>query len=340
MGQTIDRLQESGLWEDALVVVVADHGGSFIVDQPGRALSSGTPTRSCGRRCSSGTRRWPPGSTTTDIEATDLLPTMADLLGIELPYAVDGASAVSHPDTSGTKRYQRLQNPFQPEPDALLNIDTAGNYRRLLSDLWPTVDVDDPVGSFYRQYPSVTSTAVTWPSSSGPGGGSAELDQLDAIQEGGDEAQPAYLGGQVDLDGIDPDDAWVVVAVDGVVQGFSRLFAMLDADTAFSILVDQDVVGGEPTTSTSTSSPPPPAPSTPSPSRDPGPTPFWRLVRRPGPDRNGRQNGRHAAVSHFGAGEDAAAYEPLAGGACRRRGSSGGRRRRMRRWWPRSTGRG
>ena len=247
VGQTIDRLQESGLWEDALVVVVADHGGSFIVDQPGRALSSANAHEVMWTPLFIRDPALAPGIDETDIEATDLLPTMADLLGIELPYAVDGASAVSDPDTSGTKRYQRLQNPFQPEPDALLNIDTAGNYRRLLSDLWPTVDVDDPVGSFYRQYPlgdlygrDVAELEV------GQVGGSAELDQLDAVQEGGDEAQPAYLGGQVDLDGIDPDEAWVVVAVDGVVQGFSRLFAMLDADTAFSILVDQDVVGGEP----------------------------------------------------------------------------------------------
>jgi len=77
----------------------------------------------------------------------------------------------------------------------------------------------------------------------GPDGGAAELDQLDAIREGTDGSQPAYLGGQVDLDGVDADGAWVVAVVDGVVRGFSRLFPMLDTDTAFSVLVDQDVVG-------------------------------------------------------------------------------------------------
>jgi hypothetical protein len=246
VGQTIERLQESGLWEDALVVVVSDHGGSFQVDQPGRALTSANAHEVM----------WTPlfvrdpalehGIDDTDVEAADLLPTMADLLGIELPYEVDGASAVADPDTSGTKRYQRLQNPFQPEPDALLNIDTATNYQRLLEDLWPTVDVRDPIGDFYRRYPPghLHGTPVG-DLDVGEDGGSAELDQLDAIREGGDGAQPAYLGGQVDLDGVDPDEAWVVAAVDGVVQGFSRLFPMLDTDTAFSILLDQDVVGGE-----------------------------------------------------------------------------------------------
>ncbi len=67
--------------------------------------------------------------------------------------------------------------------------------------------------------------------------GTADLDQLDAVRDGGDGPQPAYLGGQVDVDGVDAEDAWVVAAVDGVVQGFSQLFPMVDTDSAFSILL-------------------------------------------------------------------------------------------------------
>lgn len=246
VGQTIDRLQESDLWDEALFVLVADHGGAFFVDQPGRALSGTNAHEVMWTPLFIRDPALAPGPDDTDVEATDLLPTMAELLGIELPYAVDGASAVSEPDTSGTKRYQRLQNPFQPEPDALLNVDTEANFRRLLDEQWPVVDVADPVGAFYRRYPpgplygaAVADLEVA------EGAGSAELDQLDAIREGGDGPQPAYLGGQVDLEGVDPEQAWVVAAVDGVVQGFSPLFPMIDTDHAFSILVDQGVVGGE-----------------------------------------------------------------------------------------------
>ena len=90
----------------------------------------------------------------TDMEATDLLPTMADLLDVDLPYDVDGASSVSAPDTSGTKRYQRLQNAFQVEPDALLDIDTAANYARLLDDHWPVVDGRRPRGRLLPPLPA------------------------------------------------------------------------------------------------------------------------------------------------------------------------------------------
>ena len=204
---------------------------------------------------------------------------MADLLGIDLPYEVDGASAVSDPDTSGTKRYQRLQNPFQAEPDALLDIDTATNYRPAAGrPLARGGGRRTPSAAFYRRYPlgglyGRPSTDLTV----GEPAGTAELDQLDAVRRRGRRRPPAYLGGQIDLDGAGDRQAWVVVAVDGVVQGFSRLFPMLDTEPAFSILLDQDVVGRRAATrSTSTSLESPPAPSTPSTSRD-----------RPLPDRSG-----------------------------------------------------
>ena len=243
VGRTVDRLEETGLWDDALFIVVSDHGGAFVVDEPGRALSATNAPEVM----------WTPlfirapglghGVDDTDVEGSDLLPTIADLLGIDLPYASDGASAVSDPDESGLKRYQRIQNPFQPEPDALVEIDTAAHYRRLLSESWPEIDVDDPIGAFYRRYPlgglygqPVTRLRVGTPA------GSAELDQLDALTDGTDGPRPAYLGGRVD--GGAEDDAWVVVAVDGIVAGFSRLFPMLDTDTAFSILLAQDGIDG------------------------------------------------------------------------------------------------
>lgn len=247
VGQTIDALQASHLWRDSLFVVVADHGGAFVVDSPGRALSDTnihevmwTPLfiRSPGLAH---------GVNDTDVEATDLLPTMADLLDIDLPYDVQGASAISDPDTSGSKRYMRLQNPFQLEPDALLDIDTASHFQRLLDDHWPDVDIDDPVGTFYRRYPlgplygqEVADLEIGSPA------GSASMDQLDALRDGTDGALPAYVGGRIDVPGSG-DDTWVVLAVDGVVQGFSQLFPMIETDSAYSLLLAEDVVaGGEP----------------------------------------------------------------------------------------------
>jgi hypothetical protein len=70
--------------------------------------------------------------------------------------------------------------------------------------------------------------------------GSAELVQLERLTEGGDGPLPAYLGGHIDVPGSD-EDTWVVLALDGVVQGFSQLFPRVDTESAFSILLDQEV---------------------------------------------------------------------------------------------------
>jgi hypothetical protein len=244
VGETIARMRETGLWQDSLFVVVADHGGAFVVDSPGRALADDNVHEVMWTPLFIRSPGLPHGVDDTDVEATDLLPTMAELLDIDLPYEVDGASAISSPDTSGSKRYMRLQNPFQLEPDALLDIDTDEHLADLLDDHWPDIDVDDPVGAFYRRYPlgsiygePVGDVAVGDPA------GSASVDQLEPLTEGTDGPLPAYVGGSIDVDGAG-EDTWVVLAVDGVVEGFSKLFPMVDTDAAFSVLLDQDVVAG------------------------------------------------------------------------------------------------
>ncbi len=237
--RTIDRLRETGLWDDAVVVVVADHGGAFVEGEPGRAL---------GRRNVPDVMWTPlfvrapglePGTDDTDVEATDLLPTLADLLGVDLPYEVDGQSAASQPDTSGRKRYQRIQNPFQPEPDALLSIDTEANLARLLDEDWPVVPVDDPVGAFYARYPmgTLVGRATDDLDVAAADAGAATVADLDALADGGDGPVAAYVSGTVG--GGVPADAWVVLALDGRVAAVSPQYPVVDSSSAFSMLLDQ-----------------------------------------------------------------------------------------------------
>jgi hypothetical protein len=96
LGELLRRLQRLGLYDDALVVVVADHGISFQDGEPSRRVASTNvggvapvplfikrPHQRRGR--------------TDDRPASilDVLPTVADLLGVEVPWEVDGRSLVS-----------------------------------------------------------------------------------------------------------------------------------------------------------------------------------------------------------------------------------------------------
>ncbi|MBW2419527.1 MAG: sulfatase-like hydrolase/transferase [Deltaproteobacteria bacterium] len=93
VGRLMARLRETGLYDEALIVVVADHGESFV---PGSSSRISTPTtRSDILNVPMLIKR--PGQRSAEVvdrnvETIDLLPTIADQLGIDLLEPVDGRS--------------------------------------------------------------------------------------------------------------------------------------------------------------------------------------------------------------------------------------------------------
>lgn len=111
IGKLVARLKERGLYDPALLVVTADHGESH---RPGDRRRAATPTNYCdifrvplfmkapGQRTGEASDR--------NVEQIDILPTMASLLGIEVPWPVDGSSAL---DRSVPERPQKhVVGPF------------------------------------------------------------------------------------------------------------------------------------------------------------------------------------------------------------------------------------
>ncbi len=97
LGKTLKRLDEQGLYDDALVVVVADHGVSFKKGQFDRRdvnrgnIDEITPVPLLVKRPGQDK-----GSVSRSVVRTiDVLPTIADVLGAKLPEKVDGRSAFS-----------------------------------------------------------------------------------------------------------------------------------------------------------------------------------------------------------------------------------------------------
>ena len=95
LGELLDRLDELDLYDDALVVVTADHGASFV---------PGTHRRLPEEETLPGIMPVPlvvklPASTPADghrddrpAETVDILPTLADALEVEVPWPLDGTS--------------------------------------------------------------------------------------------------------------------------------------------------------------------------------------------------------------------------------------------------------
>ncbi|WP_330441081.1 sulfatase-like hydrolase/transferase [Micromonospora sp. NBC_00821] len=108
IGETLRTLRANGLYEQALVVVTADHGVSFRPGAQGRGMDA--------IKAAAGEVAWVPTFVKEPRQQTgrvddrnwehvDLLPTVADEAGVRLPWRVDGRSARQTPRTDGTKHF-------------------------------------------------------------------------------------------------------------------------------------------------------------------------------------------------------------------------------------------
>ena len=94
LGDILDRLERRGLYDRGMVVVLADHGASFVPGTPHRAARRSNLASIAGIPLlikSPGQRRG--GVDESNVDITDVLPTMADRLGVRLPWRTDGHSA-------------------------------------------------------------------------------------------------------------------------------------------------------------------------------------------------------------------------------------------------------
>ena len=94
LGEIVARLKEVGLYDQSLLVVTSDHGASFQAGQPFRRVADRTymdilPVplfiKAPGQQQGHLNDR--------NVESIDILPTMAGLMKIEVPWKIDGVSA-------------------------------------------------------------------------------------------------------------------------------------------------------------------------------------------------------------------------------------------------------
>ncbi len=98
LGEILERLRSNGTYDDAVVVVTADHGAGFGDGQLNRALDKNNlidvaftplivkaPGLAAGR------------VDDRNAQTIDVLPTVAELLGVKIPWKVDGVSLLGPP---------------------------------------------------------------------------------------------------------------------------------------------------------------------------------------------------------------------------------------------------
>ena len=104
LGSIVDRLRHAGLWDRSVVAVTADHGAGFRAGRHRRKLAP----NNFAEILSVPLLIKAPGQSESRLDLRpmsliDLLPTVADLAGVEVPWPIDGFS-LADPATPGRQR--------------------------------------------------------------------------------------------------------------------------------------------------------------------------------------------------------------------------------------------
>jgi hypothetical protein len=239
VARIIDRLKRQGLYDKSLVVMTADHGDGFTPGNSSRALGPGNAAE----------LMWvptmikAPGQTKGRVDDrnwqhVDLLPTIADHVGLTIPWKVDGRSQTGppQPDAPTTKTW--YNHPGEP-----LHRPGPPNFAKVLRGVTDTLIRAHQHGhrGFY-QYGATADWIYQPPAKLGPIGGppaTATIRDWELFTRVDPEAPavPTLVVGQ--LANPPPPEATMVVAVNDRVAGTSGLFPMRDGQpaTSFAALV-------------------------------------------------------------------------------------------------------
>jgi hypothetical protein len=110
LGEMVARLKEIGAWDNSIVVLTSDHGEAFVNQLPMRSVTEATADQIV----------WTPLLIKTPgqrdgvvddrpAEAIDVIPTIADLIDVEIPWEVDGVSLLGAPRPEFVRRFYQWE---------------------------------------------------------------------------------------------------------------------------------------------------------------------------------------------------------------------------------------
>ena len=226
IGQLVQRLKEQGMYDKSLLLLTADHGEGFTV---------GNKTRSLGDRNAHSLMWVPlfikaPNQTKGRIddrnwEHVDLLPTLADMAHIKVPWRVDGFSEAGQP------RRQRTDKYWYGIPGHQLVQSGPAAFATTLHGVTDTLVRGHQEGDrgLYR-YGATADWIYRSPTSLGEvtdgGGLTAQVTHWDdaytSIDPGSGQV-PAFVYGQM-TSGPPPKGAKLAVAINGQIGGVNAFF--------------------------------------------------------------------------------------------------------------------
>ncbi len=242
LGRLVSRLREVGVYDDALIVVTADHGASL---RPGQSFRR--PTRAAFTDVAAvplfvkRPAQREGAVVDANVEVIDILPTLAAELGGGLPWATDGVNV--------------LDPAHAPRPSKVMFFDRANNRVEVPGDLvaglvesaarkfeWFATGDPLDVSAFHGRYGELIGRAVDPLRAVRPADVQLVVDALPMLRDVDPDADfvPAHITGAVAgvRDGVPP--PVLAVAINGVVAAVTRPygFPVLGRRDAWEAIID------------------------------------------------------------------------------------------------------
>jgi hypothetical protein len=244
LGQVMDRMKEEGIYDDALLVVLADHG---ITIRPGvdhqRIVTPDTVGNIAAVpifvKYPDGYPGVEPG-TIDDIraETVDLLPTMAEVAGIDVPWDVDGFSLL------GSDRVARTESVMLGRQGAV-RFGVGGTEKLAAAaekEVWfPDGDPWSLTPPGWERWPGREVAEMDAANVSAISIAVSQQGLLDALPNES-EVLPVFLSGRVTLDQEANGREILVVAIDGVVRAVTRTFEPGGGSARFHVLIPPELL--------------------------------------------------------------------------------------------------
>jgi hypothetical protein len=239
VGRLVKRLRATGLYDESIVTITSDHGAGFVPGKPNRSLGSEVAPELYPDLLYVPLIMKAPGLTegeTRDdnVMSIDVLPTLADLLGVDLPWQVDGRSLLGQERRSPEKHFFPVREGGPGPGGGFGGPADLGDRTRFDGEEYLARNLDRHLDTLFRGSNAehrvfdiadggdLVGTQITEIGTTGAGAETVTIDRLSTLRTGGDQAVvPVHVVGRVEpvRDGLT-----VAVVIDGVVAGVGPVF--------------------------------------------------------------------------------------------------------------------
>jgi hypothetical protein len=224
LGVLLGRLRELETYDETLIVVTADHGAGFETGEPVRGVSEGNADSVL----------WvpllvkPPGQSTGRIDdrparTVDVLPTIADVLDLDLPAGVDGTSLLGPApvvEDDGRRVYDWGFNRLVPNAEGYAVIDGTGGFADLLAQAPPGRGEDADLAFFrFGDHADLVGVAVDDVAAAPVRPLDVELDPDGGYRSSAPAELDVYVAGTVDTG----EELDLAIAVNGTIGAWAEL---------------------------------------------------------------------------------------------------------------------